>query len=122
MMDNEIFLTNCCEAVATVVAYALGITRIVRCELKIGAIKFRKLIDVVEREKAVDPEDLIVGDRQRALHETAQLWRHCRAELEPDHRSASALFQRRFEQSHEVLGLFLDFHFGVAHGAECSLP
>src|SRR4029453_464908 len=118
MMDNKIFLANCCETVATVVAYALGITRIVRGKLEIGSIELRKLVEVVEREKTIDPEDFIVGDRQRALHETAQLWRHCRAELEPNHRSAPALFQRRFEQPHEVLGLFFDFHFGVADGAE----
>src|SRR5262245_23261733 len=121
MVDNQILLTNCCEAIATMVAYAFGITRIVRCKLEVGSIKFRKLIEVVERQKTIDPEDLIVGDCQRALHETAQLWRRCRAELKPDHRSAPALFQRRFKQPNEVLGLFFDFHFRVADGAECSL-
>src|SRR5262245_5494732 len=122
MMDNKIFLANCRKAVATVVAYALGITRIVRGKFEIGPIELRKLIEVVEREKTIDPEDLVVGDCQRALHETAQLWRHCSAELEPDHRSAPALFQRRFKQPHEVFGLFFDFNLGVADGAECSLP
>ena len=78
--------------------------------------------EIVERQHAVDQEHLVVGDGERALHEIAQFGRHRRVHLEPDHRAAAALLQRRLEQAHQIFRLFLDFHFRVADDAEGALP
>ena len=71
MVDDKIFLTNRGESNPAVIAYALRITRIVRNELKIGAVEFCKLVKIVEREHTIDPEDFIVGDR------TVRVARNC---------------------------------------------
>ena len=73
------------------------------------------------RQHAVDQEHFVVGGGQRALHEAAQLLRHLGFDLEPDHRAAPAALQRGLEQADEILGLFLDFEFGVADDAERAL-
>ncbi len=81
-----------------------------------------ELRQLVERQHAVDQEHLVVGDRERALHEAAQLRRHRRFDLEPDHRAAAAALERGLEQPHQVFGLFLDLDVGVADDAERALP
>ena len=60
--------------------------------------------------------------RERALHEAAQLGRHRRLDLEPDHRAAAAALERGLEQPHQILGLFLDLDVAVADDAERALP
>ncbi len=122
MVDDQILLPDGGEAIAAVVADALRIARIVRHEFEIGAVELGELRQIVEREHAVDQEHLVVGDRQRALHEAAQFRRHRGVELEPDHRAAPALLERGLVQPHQVFGLFLDFNFRVADGAEGALP
>ena len=59
---------------------------------------------------------------ERALHEAAQLRRHGRFELEPDHRAAPAPLEHGLELAHQVFGLFLDLDFGIADDAEGALP
>ena len=59
---------------------------------------------------------------ERALHEAPQLRRHRGFDLEPDHRAAAAALEHGLEQPHQILGLFLDFDFGVADDAERALP
>ena len=110
------------KAVAAMIADALGIARIVGHEFEIGPVEPGELGQIVERQHAVDQEHLVVGDRERALHEAAQLRRHLGVELEPDHRPAPALFERGLVQPHQIFGLFLDFDFGIANGAEGALP
>ena len=51
----------------------------------------------------------------------AQLLGHVGFDLEPDHRAAPPALQRGLEHAHEVFGLFLDFHFGVADDPERAL-
>ena len=75
-MDDQILLPDGGEAIAAMVADALGIARIVGHEFEIGPVEPGELGQIVERQHAVDQEHLVVGDRQRALHETAQLRRH----------------------------------------------
>ena len=122
MVDHQVLLPDGGEGVAAVIADALGIARIVRHEFEIGALDPGELRQIVERKHAVDQEDFVVGDRQRALHEAAQLGRHHRVELQPDHRAAPPLLKRGFERAHQVFGFFLDFHFRVADDAEGALP
>ena len=65
--------------------------------------------------------ELTAADRERLLHETAQLDRHLRVEFEADHLSAPAALQRGLKQPHQVLGLFLDLDVAVADDAEEAL-
>ena len=52
----------------------------------------------------------------------AQVLGHRRLDLKPDHAAAPALLERRLEQPHQILGLFLDFEIAVADDAERALP
>ena len=61
MMNNEILLTNGRETVAGVIADAFGITRVVRHEFEIRPIQTHELRQFVEREHAVDQENLVIG-------------------------------------------------------------
>src|SRR3974390_3300522 len=121
MVDDQILLPDRVEAIAAVVADTLRVARIVRHEFEIGPLEFGELRQVVERQDAVDQKYFVVGDRQCALYEIAQLDRHRGVKFEPDHRTAAALFKRGLEQSHQIFRLFLDFHFRVADSAERAL-
>ena len=94
MVDDEVFLTNSSKAIATVIAYAFRITRIVGHEFEIGPVELGELVEIVERKHTIDPEHFVVGDRERALHEAAQFSRHRGTEFEPDHRTAPPLLER----------------------------
>ncbi len=122
MVDDQVLLADCRETIAAVIADAFGIARIVGHEFEIGTVEPGELGQIVEREHAVDQKDLVIGDRQRALHETAQLNRHRRIELEPDHRTTAALLERGLVKPHQVFRLFFDFNFRVADGTEGALP
>ena len=122
MVDDEVLLADRREAVAGVIANALGVARIVGHEFEVRPVEAHELRQLVERQHAVDEENLVVAARQRALHETAQLRRHRRFELETDDRSAPAALEHRLELAHQVLGLFLDLDLGVADDAEGALP
>ena len=122
MVDDQVLLPDGGEAIAAVLANALGIARVIGHEFEVGPVEPGELRQFVERQHAVDQKDLVVGDRQRALHEAAQFRRHRGVDLQPDHRSAPAPLERGLEQPHQVLGLFLDFHFEVADDAEGALP
>ena len=122
VVDDQVLLPDGGEAVAAMVADALGIARIVGHEFEIGPVEPGELGEIVERQHAVDQEHLVVGDGERALHEAAQFRRHRGVEFEPDHRAAPALLERGLEQPHQIFGLFLDFHFRVADDAEGALP
>ena len=99
-----------------------GKARIVRHEFEIGPVDARELRQLAQRQHALDQEHLVVGDRERALHEAAQLGRHRRFHFEADGRAAAAALERALEQPHQVFGLFLDFDVGVADDAERALP
>ena len=76
VVDDQVLLPDGGKAIAAMVADAFGIARIVGHEFEIGTVDARELVELVEREHAVDQEHLVVGDRERALHEAAQLGRH----------------------------------------------
>ncbi len=87
-----------------------------------GRSRLDKLRQLVERQHAVDQEGVLVADRERAAHEAAQLRRHRRLDLEPDHRAAAAALEHGLELAHQIFGFFLDFDFAVADDAEGALP
>ena len=121
MMDDQVLLPDRGKDIAAMLAHALGMARHVRREFEVGPVEAGELRQLVHGEHAVDQEHLVVGGRQRVLHEAAQLLRHLGFDLEPDHRSAAAALQRGLEQADEIFGLFLDFEFGVADDAERAL-
>ena len=61
------------------------------------------------------------GHFQLLGHEEAQVLRHRRLDLEADHAAAAALLERRLEQAHQILGLFLHLDIGIADHAERAL-
>src|SRR5262249_58138349 len=89
---------------------------------EIRPIRAPKLRQSVERQYTVNQEILVGGARKRALHESPQLHRHGRLELEADDRSAPSALEDRLELAHKIFGLFLDFDFGIANDAEGTLP
>src|SRR6516165_153692 len=122
MVNHEIFLTNGSETVAGMIADAFGITGIVRHEFEIRPIQTHQLRQFVEREHAVDQEDLVIGARQRPLHEPTQFHRHGGFELEANDRSAPSALEDRLELAHQIFGLFLDLDLGITNDAEGALP
>ena len=122
MVDDEILLPDRGEAIAAVVADAVGIARRIGHEFEIRPVELRELRHLVERQHAVDLEHAVVGGAERALHEVLQLGRHVRLDVEPDHQAAAAALERGLEQPHQVFGLFEDFQFGVADDAERADP
>ena len=68
-------------------------------------VDYRKLLERVEHADVV-----------RAMYEKAGL------DLEADDAAAPALLERRFEEAHQILRLFLDFEIAVADDAEAPLP
>ncbi len=120
-MDDQVLLPDRREDVAAVIANALGMTGNVGYEFEIGPVEPRQLRQLVHGKHAFDQQHLVVGGGQRALHERAQFLRHGRLDLEPDHRSPAPPLQRGLEQADQILGLFLDFEFGVPDDAERTL-
>ena len=121
-MDDEILLPDGGEAIAAMVADALGIARRIRHEFEVGPIEVGKLRHFVERQHAVDLEHAFVGRAERALHESLQFRRHQRFDVEPDDDAAAAALECGFEQPHQIFGFFEDFHFQVADDAEGAHP
>ena len=67
VVNDEILLPDGGEAVAAMVAHALGIARRVGHEFEVGPVETRQLRHLVERQHAVDLENALVGDAERAL-------------------------------------------------------
>ena len=96
VMDDQVLLPDRRKAIAALLADAFGKTRIVWHEFEIGPIDVRQLDELGDRERAIDQEHLVVGDRERALHEAAQIGRHRGLELQPDHRTAPTPLEHAF--------------------------
>ena len=73
VMDDQVLLPDRGEAIAAMLADALGKARIVGHEFEIGPIDGGELRQLGEREHAVDHEHLVLGHRERAPHEAAQV-------------------------------------------------
>ena len=121
VVDDDVLLADRREAVAAVLADALGEAWIVRLELEIRPLQPHELRQVPQAHHALDDEDLVPGHFQLLGHEEAQVLRHRRLDLETDHAAAAALLERRLEQAHQILGLFLHLEIGIADHAERAL-
>ncbi|MCC2653695.1 MAG: hypothetical protein K0Q60_3861 [Microvirga sp.] len=122
MVDDDVLLADRREAVAAVLADALGEARIVRLELEVRTLQSHELRQVAQAHHTLDDEDLVRGDLRFLGHEETQVLGHGRLDLETDHTAAAALLERRLEQAHQILGLFLDLEIGIADHPEGALP
>ncbi len=122
MVDDEVLGADGGEGIAGMVAEALGEARIVGLELEVRPVDADELAELVERQHAVDQEDLVVAHAELAGDEVAQLLRHGGVDLETDDLAEAPALQRGLELAHQVLGLFLDFEVAVADDAETALP
>ena len=121
MVDDEVLLADRGEAVAAIVAHALGEARIDRRKLQLRPVDADDLAELFEREQAVDQDDAGGDDVDVAGDECAQPLRHARVDLEADDRTAPPPFQRALEQAHQVFSLFLHFDVAVANDAEAAV-
>src|SRR5947199_8339048 len=76
----------------------------------------------MERQNAVDQENLVVGTCQSPLHESTQLYWHGGVNLETDDRSAPSALEHRLEFTHQVFGRLLDRDLGLANDTESTQP
>ena len=118
MVDDDVLLADRREAIAAMLADALGKARIVGRELQVVARHRDDLGNLVERQRPGQHADAVGRDAELAGDELAQFVRHLAVELDADHRTAAAALQRRLEEAHEILGFFLDFDIAVADEAE----
>ena len=121
-MDDQILLPDGGEAVAALIADALGVARIVGHEFEVRPVQAHELRQLVEREHAVNHEHLVIAASERALNEAPQLRRHRGVDFEPDDRTAPAALEHGLELAHQVFGFFLDLDLAVADDAEGALP
>ena len=122
MVDDDVLLPDRREAVAAGLADALGEARVVGLELEVGPVESDELRELVQGQHALDDEDA----RPAAISSSsATKWRRSSGiaglDLEADHGAAAALLERRLEEAHEVLGLFLDLDVRVADDPEAAL-
>ena len=120
-MDDDVLLADGAEAVAVMLADALREAAEIGLELEIGAIGGDELSRVGNADEPLLHEALALGDLELLHHEALEACRHRGLDLEPDHRAPAPLLQRRFEQAHEILGLFLHLDLAVAQHAERAL-
>ena len=122
VVDHEVLLADGREAIAGIVAHALGEARVVGLESQVRPVDADDLAEVVQRQQAVNREALVGGGAEFVGDEQAQLLRHAGVDLQPDDRAAPPPLQRALEEEHEVLRFLLDFEVRVADDAEHALP
>ena len=122
VVDDEVLLPDGGEAVAAVLADALGEARRIGRKLQLRPVDGDELGEIVERQDAVDEEDLVRRDAEGLGDELAELLGHRRLDLEADHRAAAAALQRALEEADEILGLFLELDVRIADRPEGALP
>ena len=118
MVDHEVLLADGGEAVAGVVADALGEAGVVGLEPQVVARRPDDLRDRVEREQSRQDGDPVFRHVQLLHDELAQGDGHLRIELDADHGAAPPALQGALEQPHQVLRLLLDLDVAVADQPE----
>ena len=122
MVDDDVLLPDGGEAIAAMVADALGKARDEGLELEIGPLVENELLGIGIADQAAAGHDDIVRNIELVGDELAQRFRTGGINLHADHRAAAAALERAFEQADQVFGLFLDFDVAVADDAEQALP
>ena len=121
MVDHDVLLADGGEAIAAVLAHALRETGGVGRELQVRSVERDEVGEILQRERAVDEEDLVVSDVEHAGDEALQRLGRGMLDLQSNNGTAPATLQRGFEQAHEVFRLLLDFEVGIADHPEGAL-
>ena len=121
-MDHEVLGPDRREAIAAVLADALGKARIVGLELEIAPVERDELAQFVQRQHAFDDEHLVFGDLELLGDEVADAFVHGGFDLEADDAAAAAALQGRLVKPDQVLGLFLELDIRIAHDPESAPP
>src|SRR5262249_12397436 len=102
------------KAVAMMLANPLREAADERLELKVWPVGDDQLIGVGKPNEALLHEALALRDLELLCDEALEPGWHRGFDLKPDDGATPPALQRRFEQSHQVLGLFLDLDVTVA--------
>ena len=121
VVDDQILLADGGEAVAAVIADALGKAGVVGLELQVRPLVENEQPGVGVTDEAGAGDDHVVGNLKLARDEPAQLRRAARVHLHADHHAATAALQRGLEELHEIFGFFLDLDVAVANDPEQAL-
>ncbi len=97
-MDDDVLLADRREAVAAVVADALGIAGLEGGKAEIRAVVGDELAGVLDAEDAVDDHDVLRLRLELLNDEAAQRLRRGRLDLEPHENPAAAALERGLEK------------------------
>src|SRR5271167_107566 len=96
MVDNDVLLSDCSEAIPAEVSDTLGKASVIRSEDEIGPIVDDQLLSVVETEDPITGKDVRWGGIEPLHQEAAQICRYGRIDREMDHVTAPTSLERRF--------------------------
>ena len=118
MVDDDVLLADGGEAVAAVIADALGEAGDIGLELQIAALVEDQLSEVRQAQHAVDDDEVGRVEVELIGDELAQVVGHRLGAFHVDDAAAAAALEQRLEQQHQVFGFFLHFDIAVAQHAE----
>jgi len=118
MVDDDVLGLDRGEAIAAMLAHALGKPRSEGREFEIGPVLLVKEVDVGDSEQAGLGRDQGMLRIQTFADEAVELVRHLALELEADDSSSAASLDRASEVADQILGFFLDLDIAVADHPE----
>ena len=118
MMDDDVLLPDCREAIPAEIANPLREPRIVGGEDQIRALVDDQLRGVVEAKYTVGGKDVGRGGVELFHQKAAQLHRHRRIDGKQNGVTAPAAFERRLVMADEVLRFLFHLDLAVAEHAE----
>src|SRR5580704_11187509 len=121
MVDNDVLLSNRRKAIPAEISDAFGKARIIGREDEVGPLVDDQLLSVIEAENAIGRKHV----RRRRIEffhqEAPQVGRHCRIDPEEDGMTAPPSFQRRLEETDQILGFLFDLDLTVAQQPKDAL-
>ena len=119
VVDDDVLALDRREAVAAMLADALGEARIERRELEVGPVLLDQRVEVGDAEEAGRfGDDRVARRRARRGPASSSSVGMSGLELQPDHPAAAAALDRGAEVADQVLGLLLDLDVAVADDPE----
>ena len=117
-MDDDVLGLDRGEAVAAMLADALGKARREGRELEVGPVLLDQRVEVGDAEEAGRFEDQRLAGVDALADHGDELVRHVGLQLQPDHPAAAPALDRAAEVADQVLGLLLDLDVAVADDPE----
>ncbi len=118
VVDHDVLLADGGKTVAAEVAHALGEAGIVGREQQVRAVVHQQLLGVHQADQPIQREHVDGVDMHFVGDQRAQVIGHVGIDGQADAMAPAAALQGAFEHPHQVLGLFVDFHFRVTDDAE----